>query len=365
MTSLSPDQEGVLNELFDVLDVAAEVTTKRSVSGRKAGFYLGLSETGEGRPLGPGGYPRGSLGGKRRKRRTLRGGAACDDWRVRLAVDSAIILAGAAALVGTKVSIGIIYEPLAAFMRVFSLDQATTGMIELIYTALSGTLNILTSSGAYVVREATGTIGPAAFKVGSEAAYGIGKGFTAVAPAAIKVGSVIAGWEGVKRYISNGISAREDATAIYNNLKENGVNLTESVGVKTRAATRAAQEAAALISSTSADAQQKYRSIAESVTSATAVSGQAWSLIRKNICDTIDAIVAQGARGIASIDAARERIKAALDSGNEALDFIPGISEADWASAGFRSGGRKIRKSRKHKSRQKGISRRRKTKARR
>ena len=105
--------------LTDELDIAEDILGKRNTPGRTSGFYAGVIKA-------PGGFDTFSTskGGKRRK---MRGGGLCEDNRfISLAIDSAIILAGATVAVGGAY-IGI--NSLKTFMNAMNFDELIKSII--------------------------------------------------------------------------------------------------------------------------------------------------------------------------------------------------------------------------------------------
>jgi len=286
----TPDQVAALTELVVELNAASELTLgKRLVPGREAGFYATLAETGEGRPLGPGGLPIGSKGGKRRRRRSLRGGVgACDSMFVRLAIDSAIILAGAAAIAGTGY-LGI--GALNSFMAAYSLDAASVAVTKALYESLTAALATTLEAAA----GARAAAGPMTSSIASLAGTGFGAAATA-APSVLRSAAMLAPPMLFGRYFKTGLSAREDAMAILNGLYAQYDSLAQRTGAVTRSIAAKKDELMARIAETRAAVNDRYQSAVESGANASATTMASYADVRQRICDAIDR-VASGAIG--------------------------------------------------------------------
>lgn len=335
MSSPSREQVNALADLIGELNAASEITLgKRMIPGREPGFYSILSETGEGRPVGPGGLPMGSRGGKRKGRRSLRGGAACDNQYVSLAIDSAIILAGAGAIAGTGYA-G--FASLQYFMGVYALDASVISVITALYNSLNATLSFALTSGASVV-SAVGPVASSATRVISTAASSA----ASVAPSVLTTLARLTPGVLLGRYIGTGISAREDAMAILNGLNEKYEAVKNYTGAVTRSI---ATKKAALeknISETRERISQTYQSAAASAQSTSTSVSSLYGSLKEKLCELVDKV----ATGVAS-----------------SVDIMPGLENAVIVISGGRK--RKIKKIRSIKKSKKGKKNGRKTYSRR
>lgn len=141
----TPEQKA-LGDLLVEVNAASEVLYGRGLRdtpGRTTpGFYAGLA-SGDGVSAHLM-FPGKKKGGGRRRQR---GGAACDDnqW-VKLAVDSAIILAGAGAVIGVTYT-G--FTVLTYYMSIFNVGHSVTAIVTALYelckTIITSTIPGLTS----------------------------------------------------------------------------------------------------------------------------------------------------------------------------------------------------------------------------
>jgi hypothetical protein len=324
MSSPSQEQVNALADLIGELNAASEITLgKRMVPGREPGFYSSLAETGQGRPLGPGGFPMGSRGGKRRRRRSLRGGAACDNQYVSLAIDSAIILAGAAAIAGTGYA-G--FSTLQYFMGVYALDASVVSVVTALFNSFNATLSFALTSGSSVV-SAVGPMASSAASAISIAASSASSTTGPVLTTLFRMGPAVL----LGRYIGTGISAREDAMAILNGLNAKYESISNYAGAVTRsvAAKKAALEQQ--IAETRERISQTYQAAAASAQSTSQSVSSSYGSLKGKLCELVDKVAA----GVIS-----------------SVDIMPGLEDAVIVISGGRK--RKTRKNRntkKHKKR--------------
>ena len=137
-------KDTALENLLLEVNAASEVLYGRGLRdtpGRTTpGFYAGLA-SGAGDVPSHFRYP-GEGGGRRRQR----GGAACDNQWVKLAVDSAIILAGAGAVVGaTYTGFAVLNYYMSLFSVGSSVIAIVTALYELCKTMITSTIPGLTS----------------------------------------------------------------------------------------------------------------------------------------------------------------------------------------------------------------------------
>jgi len=325
MSSASQEEINALADLIGELNAASEITLgKRMVPGREPGFYSTLSETGEGRPVGPGGFTMGSRGGKRKGRRSLRGGAACDNQYISLSIDSAIILAGAGAIVGTGYA-G--FASLQYFMSVYALDASVISVITALYNSLNATLSFALASGS----SAVAVVGPVATSAMSAAAA-VASSAVSVTPSVLTTLARLTTGILLGRYIGTGISAREDAMAILNGLNAKYEAVKNYTGAVTRsvAAKKAALEQN--ISETRERISQTYQSAAASAQSTSSAVSSLYGSLKAKLCELVDKV----ATGLAS-----------------SVDIFPGLEDAVIVISGGRKRKtkkmRSIKKSKKRK----------------
>jgi hypothetical protein len=271
---LDPKEEALANLLAEV-DAASEVALKRDVLGRVPGFYAGLA-SGKGEltsHLQKQYYP--GRGGKRRKyTRKQRGGAACDSWIVSLAVDSAIILAGAAAFAGTSYG-G--FKTLSYYMSTYGLPDAIVEIITAFYETLKTLL--------------TDSVPAVASGVGS-AATGIFSGFTSLFNAASTVTKPGLPAVGVYRYFfQQGTSAREDAARIADAARTKVSDAKKfAVGVMTRSM-RKKEALQASIAQTNQNVRAALTNARDAASTQTRIAKQKVRNLKDFICGLIDGAV--------------------------------------------------------------------------
>jgi len=300
MSSPSQEQVNALADLIGELNAASEITLgKRMVPGREPGFYSTLSETGEGRPIGPGGLPMGSKGGKRKRRRSLRGGAACDNQYVSLAIDSAIILAGAAAIAGTGYA-G--FASLQYFMGVYALDASVVSVVTALYNSFSATLNFALTSGSAAIS----AVGPMASSAMSTASA-VASSAVSVAPSVLTTLARLSPGIVLGRYIGTGKSARDDAMAILNGLNAKYEAISNYSGAVTRSIAAKKTALEQQISETRERISQTYQAAAAAAQSASQSASSSYGSLKGKLCELVDKV----ATGAAS-----------------AVDIMPGLEDA-------------------------------------
>jgi len=319
------EQIDALAALIGELNAASELTLgKRMVPGRtETGFYAALATTGEGRPLGPGGLPMGSKGGKRTRVRSLRGGALCDNSYVSLAIDSAIIMAGAGAIAGAGYT-G--FAALQYYMRVYGLDAAVVSVITALYEALRATLSQVLIAGVAVAASGA-TVASSAFSMASAT----GSAVAATTPNVFTTLATLAPPILFGRYYRTGLSAREDALAILNTLNGQYAVLTAYTGAVTRSMTEKKTELERQIAATRAAINETYQRAVEAGTGAVTATTTSYAVIKARICALIDNVNG----GITSIS-----------------DIFPGLESSEIIIAGGNNRRRtgKKRASRKNKT---------------
>ena len=257
--------------LLAEVDAASEVVLgKRDVLGRVPGFYSDLAS-------GTGQVPRHLMypgeGGKRRKyTRKQRGGAACDNKWVSLAVDSAIVLAGAGAVVGTSY---VGFQTLSYYMTTYGIPEATVKII----TALYDTLKTLLTDSL-----------PAVASGVASGAQGVLSGLTSLFSAASTLANPGLPAVGVYRYFVQGVSASDDAARIAASVSDKIQNTKMFVNrVTTRSMTRKAELQASIAA--------KSQEVRDALTQARdAASAQAFrtmnraSNLKEFVCNIIDGV---------------------------------------------------------------------------
>ena len=266
------------------------VLGKRDVLGRVPGFYAGLaSGTGELPPHLE--YP-GGKGGKRRKQR---GGAACDNWFVSFAVDSAIVLAGAAAVVGSSY---MGFQALSYYMDTYGIPDATITIITTVYDTLK---NLLTDSV------------PALASGAASGVKGVLSGLYNVASALMPVAKPGLPAVGIYRYFVQGVSASDDAARIAASVSDKIQNTKMFVN---RVTTRSMARKRELQASIAAKSQEVRDALTQARDTA---SDQAFrtmnraSNLKEIVCDIIDR-VASGAIKLGNVASTIKRSIAALSS---------------------------------------------------
>ena len=213
---LQPDQIDALASLIGEIKVAEGILGKRDTPGRTTpGFYaIGLKT--------PGGFDKfgASRGGKKRK---MRGGAECSNKYVGLAVDSVLILAGAAVATGAAYT-G--YAALASFMDLMGFDILfKTNMLAFynIAKVVSQEAFNVTITGVKTAYKSTGAVATFAMDAYNE----YGDLMTDLA---------------LTRYVTTTNNAIDDANNIIDAAKSTSVALSQKVtGVVTRAAAEKAR----------------------------------------------------------------------------------------------------------------------------
>jgi len=310
-----------LAALIGELNAASELTMgKRMTPGRVPGAFAGMQG---GPEEDDSDYEPGMAGGKRK----LRGGAACDNRYVSLAVDSAIILAGAAAIVGAGYG-GL--TTLQYYMTVYGLDAAISATITALYTTLTTTLSGIITTGSAAMGAVRTGLSTAAPVVGT-AASAIGK---AAGPSIEAVARMTPAML-LGRYLTIGFKAREDAMAILNSLNAQYTAITAYAGAMTRSMTAKKAALEEQIASVSASTRGAYESARVAVTGAATLTAAGYAAVKETICGVIDRV----SNGTAA-------------AGDAAVAFS-GILTAEFGEVSGSMGGRH-RKRRTRKNKNKG-----------
>jgi len=276
---MSSDEEKAqaLAALIGELNAASELTMgKRMSPGRVEGAFAGM----EGGPEeeDPDYEPGMKIGGKRR----LRGGAACDNRYVSLAVDSAIILAGAGAIVGAGYG-GLV--TLQYYMAIYGLDAATSAAITALYNTLASALSGAITAGSAAMGAAGTTLKAAAPVVGS-----VGSALGKVAGPAVGATVRAAPAMLLGRYLSIGFRARQDAMDILNALNAQYAKIADYTGAMTRSMTAKKAALEEQIASISASTRGAYESVRVAATSAATATSGGYAAVKAAICNFIDRV---------------------------------------------------------------------------
>ena len=165
------------------------------------------------------------LGGK--KSRKMRGGGKCEEsWYVNMAVNSAIVMSGTAAVIG--VGYGG-YAALAHFMDAFGLDETVKASVRAIYQAGMAIGKTVGTVGASAASGAMDVVGSAASGLKSVVPT-IGKAAGSLAYTGAMAGPLVA----LGRYVGTEQSARDDLQVILSRLESQYTDLTNKIGTVTR-----------------------------------------------------------------------------------------------------------------------------------
>jgi hypothetical protein len=303
-----------LGNLIGELDVASEITLgQRLVPGRILEGYHGDIASGLIVPEHLK-YP-GEKGGKRMNRKRMNGGGICEsNIYVRLAVDSAIILASAAVVVGVGYA-G--FATLKAFMNVYGLSQAIIAVIESLYNSLIATGGAILSS-LYNVSSAAISVGQSVGTLGTTVARGIYASAGPILSAFARAAPAIA----AGRYIGTNRNAYEDAKNILSTLDAQYKAISSYTGAVTRSMTEKKTNIERQIASARENLKTAYETAKSGAESAATKSSSVYTAIRTKVCQLID-------RGVASVD-----ITAGLEEALATINF---------------EGGRRRRRTRKHR----------------
>jgi len=276
----SEDEKALaLAALIGELNAASELTMgKRMTPGRVPGAFAGMQDSDDDEPKDVTYKPGMKLGGKRK----LRGGAACDNRYISLAVDSAIILAGAAAVVGAGYG-GLV--TLQYYMTIYGLDVAASATITALYNTLAAILSGAVSAGSAAMgafgsglSAAAPVVGTAASAIGTMAGPAVGA-VARMTPAML-----------IGRYLSIGFKAREDAMAILNALNAQYAALTEYAGAMTRSMTAKKIALEEKIARVSVSTKGTYESVRGAISGAAASTAAGYAAVKGAICNFIDRV---------------------------------------------------------------------------
>ena len=266
-------------------------------------------------PKDPGFY---KVGGKRKKRK-MRGGGVCEDnWVVKMAVDSAIVIGGIAASIEVSYT-G--YQALASFMTTFGLDQATIDSINAVYEIVKGSSSVAYQLGASIIEVAS----TGASAIGS-AVPPVARAVGSVAAAGIKVSPFVA----LGRYIGTEKSALIDLQGIYDSLVEQQDALQAYKGRITRSMSEKQTQLQVKLGEIQTVIDQYSDAAKTSAESISETTSRGFTNVQGVICNTIDAIKRTG-------ENAQQAIK-------DALNPYYGLENIE-----ITLGGRRRKRSRKNK----------------
>ena len=130
MAQLSDDQMDALTNLMEQLAVAENTV----VNAVKDTVERRSSRLANQEPINYKSYnATGVKGGKRKIKRKMRGGGVCDNWAYNLAIDSVLVMAGAA---GTSTVAYAGWTALSAFMDAFGFKPFVIAIITAVYDVL-------------------------------------------------------------------------------------------------------------------------------------------------------------------------------------------------------------------------------------
>ena len=284
--SSEDEKAQALAALIGELNAASELTMGKRISpGRVEGAFAGMQGGPEENDSD---WEEGMNGGRRKRRgagNTPSGMAppsACDNRYVSLAVDSAIILAGAAAIVGAGYG-GL--TTLQYYMTIYGLDAAVSATITALYTTLTTTLSGMLTTGSAAMGAVRTGLSTAAPVVGT-AASAVGK---AAGPSIEAVARMTPAML-LGRYLSIGFRAREDAMAILNALNAQYTAITDYTGAVTRSMTAKKAALEEQIARVSASTRGAYESVRDAATSAATSTSAGYAAVKATICGVIDRV---------------------------------------------------------------------------
>ena len=306
-------KEDALKNLFAEVDAASEVLYGkglRDVPGRQPGYH-GAVASGMLVPT----HLEYSVGDKKHDRSKKKGGAACDSRWVRLAVDSAIVLAGAGAVVGASYG-G--FATLRYYMQIYEVGPAVTEIVTALYEVL--------------VQLMTESIPAAAGFAASVATSGMSAA-SAVISAATKLSKPALPGVAFYRYFIQGESARVDAARVFNDISTKaGASKDFAAGVMTRSMAKKAELQASIVE-TSHRTKEALKGARDAAVQTGFQGLHKVSNLKDIVCRLIDNVAR---RGIGAINKALAitQILAAL---REAGDDIPPAAAAAVAAASPRA----------------------------
>ena len=270
---ITEEQARALGNLMAELDAASNISLgKRLVPGREEGYFKQLLN-GELPPHLK--YP-GEI-------KMTGGDGICDNIYVSLAIDSAIILAGAAVVAGAGY---IGYATLQFFMTTYSLDAVIITVIKALFDSLVASGRMILTSVSTASSAATSIVSSSA-PVISTVASGV---VTSTGPISTLFGKLAPG-VALGRYIGTNKNAYEDATHILNTLVEQYERTRRIIGVVTRSMVEKQQELVNKITEARRNISETYARTVESANSAVSSSTALFRIIKTKICELIDRAV--------------------------------------------------------------------------
>jgi hypothetical protein len=281
MSSKTSEKDGALIVLMEqlnvaseyiILDVAATEIAKRQVRGREPGYYSRLAS---GKMLTPTSSPKSSRKGNKGNKK---GGAkkACDRNIVSLAIDSAIIMAGAAALSGASY---VGFGALISFMQIYGLDEAIQSAIQILYESLKNALISSLNAGRSVGSGLAGAISSIFAATLSSASSAFTHSRPILTSLVTLTPPVLFG-----RYFKTGLNAQTEAIALLNSLKKQHTSIKEYTGALTRSLAAKKEALEAKI----AEINSSISSAATPVSSAATHVSEYYRHLKAGICLVID-----------------------------------------------------------------------------
>ena len=267
------EQQKALADLIGELNVASESTlgsqySFREVPGRTPGYYSDMLK---------GKLPPHLEGGKRK----MRGGSSCEDsYAIRLAVDSAILLAGAASLIG--VGYGG-YQTLLFFMETYNLKETTIAIITSLYDTLASAGTNLWKVGSSAL-STTGTAIGALLTITEDTGAALAVSMGPIATTLAKLSPGVA----IGRYTRTAESAHADALAAIDGLQATYTTLTEYTGAVTRSISAKKVALGAQITAAKASLDNAVTNMSASTTATVNQTTDAYAAIKRNICKLIN-----------------------------------------------------------------------------
>jgi len=265
MSGLEPEQIQALTDLMQAVSITTpplEETLRRSAR---------LAEKD------PVNY---KIGGRKKRMRKMRGGGLCEtNWKVKMAVDSAIVLGGiAASIVGTYAG----YQALATFMTTFGLDKATIDSINAVYEIVKRSSSVAYQVGASIGSASASAIGSAVPPVASAVGSAVGS----IATVGVKIGPFVA----LGRYTGTEQSALADLQSIYNSLNTQQAALSEYTGRITRSISEKQAQLQEKMDEIQTKITQSRTAAATTVSSISDTTYSGFTNVQRAICNTIDRI---------------------------------------------------------------------------
>jgi len=270
-------QQQALANLIGEINVASESTLGsqynfRNVAGRTSGFYNNMLKGDLPEHLR---FP-GEKGGKWK----MKGGASCEDsYAIRLAVDSAILLAGAASLIG--VGYGG-YQTLLFFMTTYGLKDTTIAIITSLYDTLASAGTNLWKVGSSAL-SMSGTTISSGLNITGDIFIALKNAIPSITITLAKLAPGVA----IGRYTRTAETAHADALAAIAGLQATYTTLTEYTGAVTRSITAKKDALGAQITAAKARLDNAVTNMSASTTATVNQTTDAYAAIRTKICGLI------------------------------------------------------------------------------